>query len=107
MAALAILLSVIGVAAETTLKMASLRRGPCTTVWFVSGCALLLAFAVVWIHVVRQMKLATAGLIYGVVSTLLFVVIGTFCFGERLSASEMTGVGMAMIAIALLGRAVS
>jgi multidrug transporter EmrE-like cation transporter len=101
---LAILLSGLGVAADAALKMASLRRSPCTSLWFVWGCALLLVFAVVWIHVVQQMKLATAGLIYGVTSTLLLVVVGALCFRERLSASEITGVAMAMGAMMLLRR---
>lgn len=102
---LAILLSGTGVAAATVLKMASLRRSPFMSPWFVLGCALALGFAVVWIHVVQQMKLATAGLIYGVVSTLVLVAIGAYCFGERLSASEITGVGMALGAMLLLARA--
>jgi multidrug transporter EmrE-like cation transporter len=101
---LAILLSGVGVAAASALKVASLKRSPFTSVWFVIGCGLALAFAVVWIHVVQHMKLATAGLIYGVVSTFMLVLIGSFCFGERLSASEITGVGMAMVAMLLLGR---
>ena len=53
---LAILLSGIGVAAETALKMASLRRNPFTGAWFVIGCGLALAFAVVWIHVVQHLS---------------------------------------------------
>jgi multidrug transporter EmrE-like cation transporter len=86
--------------------MASLRRSPCTSFWFACGCALLLALAVVWVQVVQQMKLATAGLIYGVSSTLLLVVVGALCFRERLSASEITGVAMAMGAMVLLRRVV-
>jgi multidrug transporter EmrE-like cation transporter len=102
--ALAVLLSVVGVAADSVLKAASLKRSPFTSLWFVLGCVLSLAFAVIWVHLVHQMKMATAGLLYGVMSTLALVVIGVFAFGERLSVSEVTGVAMAIGAMALLGR---
>lgn len=101
---LVILLSGIGVTAEAALKMASLKRSPFTGAWFVIGCGLALAFAVVWIHLVQHMKLATAGLIFGVVNTVMLVLIGTFCFGERLTPGEMTGAGLAIVAMLLLGR---
>jgi len=103
-AALATLLSVVGVAAYTALKLASLKRSPFTSRWFVLGCALSLAFAVIWVYLVPHMKIATAGLIFGVVSTLMLVAVGIAVFGERLSSSEITGAAMAIAAMVLLGQ---
>jgi len=50
------------------------------------------------------MKIATAGIVYAVSSALLLVLVGVVCFGERLTASEVTGVAMALGAVVLLGR---
>ena len=103
-AALAICLSVIGVAADTVLKQASLQKQPFLNVWFALGVLLSGGFAVVWVHLMHSMKMATAGLIYAVLSALLLVLVGITIFGERLSPSEATGIAMAMGALVLLGR---
>lgn len=101
---LALLATVIGVSADALLKLASADRNPFWNRWFFLGCALTGAFAVVWVLLMQNMKIATAGIFYAVTSALLLVVIGTVFFGERLSAGEVTGVVMATGAILLLGR---
>ena len=103
----AILLSVVGVAADAVLKLASAHRTPFFNAWFALGCALSGVFVILWIHLMQNMRIATAGLIYAVASALLLVAIGVTFFGERLTASELTGVVMAMGAIVLLGRVAS
>jgi drug/metabolite transporter (DMT)-like permease len=102
--ALALLLSGVGVAADAVLKLASARERPFLSGWFLLGCALTIAFAVGWIFLMQNMKIATAGIVYAVASALLLVSIGVVFFEERLSASELTGVAMALIAVVLLGR---
>src|SRR5262249_46790323 len=71
--------------------------------WFLLGCLLSCGFAVVWLLLMRSMKLATTGLIYAIASTLLLVVVGTVIFGERLAPRELAGIPMALRAPALLG----
>ena len=68
------------------------------------GCVLTAAFAVGWVFLMQSMKIATAGIVYAVSSALLLVLVGVVCFGERLTASEVTGVAMALGAVVLLGR---
>ncbi|HTJ19011.1 MAG TPA: SMR family transporter [Steroidobacteraceae bacterium] len=102
--ALAIALSGVGVAADAVLKLASSRTHPFLTEWFVLGCVLTAAFAVGWVFLMQSMKIATAGIVYAVSSALLLVLVGVVCFGERLTASEVTGVAMALGAVVLLGR---
>ncbi len=102
--ALALVLSGIGVAADAVLKIASSRPQPLLTLWFVLGCALTAAFAVGWVFLMQTMKIATAGIVYAVASALMLVLIGVVFFEERLSASEVTGVAMALGAVVLLGR---
>ena len=101
---LALVLSGVGVAADAVLKIASAREHPLITGWFALGCALTAAFAVGWVFLMQTMKIATAGIVYAVASALLLVLIGVIFFEERLSASEVTGVAMALGAVLLLSR---
>jgi drug/metabolite transporter (DMT)-like permease len=101
---LALFLSIVGVAADAVLKVASAREHPLLTGWFALGCALTGVFAIGWVFLMQTMKIATAGVVYAVASALLLVLIGMVFFEERLSASEITGVAMALGAVVLLGR---
>ena len=102
--ALALVLSGVGVAADAVLKIASSRAQPFVTAWFGLGCLLTAVFAIGWVLLMQSMKIATAGIVYAVASALLLVLIGVVFFDERLSPSEITGVAMALGAVALLGR---
>jgi multidrug transporter EmrE-like cation transporter len=102
--ALALILSVVGVAADAVLKLAAARARPLLSGWFLLGCALSVTFAVGWVFLMQNMKIATAGIVYAVASALLLVFVGVVFFEERLSASEMTGIAMALGAVILLGR---
>jgi multidrug transporter EmrE-like cation transporter len=99
---LVLALSFVGVAADAVLKTASLHRSPFTTAAFAAGCVLSIVFAVIWVHLMHTMKMATAGILYAVMSTLLLVFVGVTFFGERLSPGELTGIGMALGALVLL-----
>ena len=98
---IAILLSVIGVAADALLKLASAQRNPFFNAWFALGCLFSALFVVLWIHLMQSMRIAAAGLIYAVASAVLLVVIGVMFFGERLSASEPFGM-QPLVALPLL-----
>lgn len=102
--ALAMLLSVFGSAADAFLKAASHQPQPFLNIWFVLGSLSTIAFAVGWVFLMQVMKLGTAGVLYAVSSSLLLVAVGYLVFGERLSASEVTGVAMAVGSFVLLGR---
>jgi len=101
---LALILSGIGVAADAVLKVAAARERPLLSGWFAVGCALSVTFAVGWVFLMQQMKIATAGIVYAVASALLLVFVGVVFFEEKLSPSEMTGIAMALGAVILLGR---
>jgi multidrug transporter EmrE-like cation transporter len=101
---LAILLSLVGVAADTVLKYASLRPSPYASGWFVLGCLMSVAYAVVWVQLMHHAKFASAGLMYSIISALLLLAIGKLLFGETLSHGELAGVLMALGSIMLLGR---
>jgi drug/metabolite transporter (DMT)-like permease len=101
---LALIATVIGVSADALLKLASAERTPFWNRWFLAGCVLSAGFAVIWVLLMQNMKIATAGVFYAATSALLLVAIGTLFFGERLTPGETTGVVMAACAVVLLGR---
>lgn len=101
---LAAVLSLIGAAADSVLKLASGQPRPFWNRWFFLGLLISGAFAVLWVLLVQSMKLATAGIVCAMTGMLLLVGIGVVCFGERLNEAESTGVVMALLAVVLLGR---
>ena len=102
--AIAALVTLAGIGADSMLKAASQDQHVLTSRWFAAGMVLTVAFALGWVVLMRFMKLAVAGAIYAVVSAVLLAIIGVVLFDERLTPSEMTGIGMAVAAVALLSR---
>jgi small multidrug resistance pump len=102
---LVIALSCVGVVADAVLKLASSQREGILSKWLFVGVGLSCVFAVGWVFLMRVMKLATAGVIYGVTSAVLLCLVGVIFFGEKLSAIECAGVATATFAIILLSYA--
>jgi drug/metabolite transporter (DMT)-like permease len=96
-------LSCVGVLADAVLKLASAERNALQSKWLLVGVALSCAFAVGWMFLMRVMKLAAAGVLYGVSSAVLLCLIGVVFFEERLSPTELAGIAAATLAIVLLG----
>lgn len=86
------------------LKAASQQPNVLGNWWFAGGLALTLGFALGWLVLMHHMKLATAGVIYAASSALLLAVIGVVFFEERLSITEIAGMGMALASVGLLSR---
>jgi drug/metabolite transporter (DMT)-like permease len=103
--ALVLALSCIGVLADAVLKLASAQRNVMLSKWLFVGVLLSCSFAVGWVFLMRVMKLATAGVIYGVTSAVLLCLIGIVFFDEKLSGIELVGIATATLAIILLGYA--
>jgi drug/metabolite transporter (DMT)-like permease len=97
-------ISCLGVAADAVLKLASSEQSLLRSKWLLCGLTLSCVFAVAWVFLMREMKLATAGIVYGVSSAVLLCVVGVLCFDEKLSRSELAGVAAGAVAIILLGR---
>jgi multidrug transporter EmrE-like cation transporter len=102
--ALAVLVSLSGIGADSFLKIASMHAQPLANRWFAAGMLLTLLFALGWLVLMRYMKLATAGAFYAVASALLLTVIGVVFFDEQLSVREITGLGLAVCSVSLLAR---
>lgn len=97
-------LSAVGVFADWFLKMASQSDNPVRSPWLIAGAAVYAATALGWVYVLKHLKLASIGGIYCVSTVLLLTVLGTLVFREKLSATELAGVVLAVVSLILLGR---
>jgi drug/metabolite transporter (DMT)-like permease len=103
-AAVAVVMSGVGIAGDYFLKRASERESPLFSVAFVAGLILYASTAFAWVFVMRHLKLATIGVIYSVSMVLLLAGMGVVFFGESLSRTEIVGIGLAIAALVLIAR---
>ena len=101
-AVLTVLLGAVCVVADCLLKRASCTDRPLTSAYFAIGVVLYSASAVGWVYLLRDSKLATIGAIYSMTVIVMLTAVGVFWYGERVSASEMLGLVMAIVATYLL-----
>ena len=97
-------LSAVGVLADWFLKLASQAENPLRSPWLAAGAAVYAATALGWVYSLKHLKLASIGGIYCISTVLLLTVLGTVIFREKLSATELAGVGLAIVSLILLGR---
>jgi multidrug transporter EmrE-like cation transporter len=95
----------VGALADAALKLASHETNLLRSKWLFIGLGLSLMFALSWIVLMREMKIATAGVLYGVGSAVLLCLVGVFVFEEKLSINEIAGIAAGTLSILLLGRA--
>jgi len=96
--------SVIGVAGDYFLKLASTREQPLRTSWFYLGLALYASTAFGWVFVMKHLKLATISVLYSVSLVLMLTAIGVVLFQESLNYFEVIGIVLAVISLVLLMR---
>jgi multidrug transporter EmrE-like cation transporter len=96
--------SIVGVAGDYLLKLASEQRAPLRSGWFYLGFAVYASTAFGWVYVMRHLKLATIGAVYSVSMVLLLTGVGVAAFKQPLSAYEVAGLAMAIGSLVLLMR---
>ncbi len=96
--------SMVGVAGDYLLKLASAEKNPMRSGWFYLGFAVYASTAFGWVFVMRHLKLATIGVVYSVSMILLLTVIGSLVFRESLKPLEIVGILMAVGSLVLLMR---
>ncbi len=94
----------IGVLGDYFLKLASQRERPLASGWFYLGFALYASTAFGWVFVMKNLKLATIGIVYSVSMVLLLTAVGVLFFRESLSAYEVAGILLAIASLTLLMR---
>jgi small multidrug resistance pump len=97
-------LSIVAVIGDYFLKRASDIISPWRSGWFLVGFVIYASTAFGTVFVFRHLKLATSGVIYAVILVLSLTILGVAGFGERLTALELLGIGMAVCSVVLLGR---
>jgi multidrug transporter EmrE-like cation transporter len=100
----AAVMSAVGIVGDYFLKKASNEPNPLTTRTFLIGLVLYASTAFAWVFVMRQLKLATIGVIYSVCMILLLTGMGVFLFDESLNRYEVAGIALAIGSILLLAR---
>ena len=96
--------SLVGVLGDYFLKRASADVHSLRTAAFYVGFAVYASTAFGWVFVMKYLKLGTIGVVYSVSMIVLLTFIGVVFFGERLSATEVVGLLMALGSLVLLLR---
>ncbi len=101
-------LSIVTVVGDYFIKLSGSKPGyfiDLNSFWL--GLILYIFSAVGWFFVMKNVKLSTVGIVYGITTSILLVIIGIFYFKETLNAYELAGVGLGLISLILLTRFVS
>jgi drug/metabolite transporter (DMT)-like permease len=96
--------SIVGVAGDYLLKLASSEKNPLGSRWFYLGFAVYASTAFGWVFVMRYLKLGTIGVVYSVSMILLLTGIGVVGFRESLNGYEIFGLILALASLFLLLR---
>jgi small multidrug resistance pump len=96
--------SVLGVVGDYFLKVASLSERPFRTAAFYVGFLVYGSTALGWLFAMRHLKLATLSTLYSVCIILMLTSLGVVVFHERLNATEIVGIVLALTSVVLLVR---
>jgi small multidrug resistance pump len=96
--------SIVGVAGDYLLKLASSKDNPLASGWFYLGFAVYASTAFGWVFVMRHLKLGTIGIIYSISMILLLTAVGVVVFRETLNGYEVLGLVLAVASLFLLLR---
>jgi drug/metabolite transporter (DMT)-like permease len=100
----AIFLSAVGALADYFLKLASEERNIVVNKWFVVAFVVYSSTIFGWVYVIKNMKLASVGVVYSVCMVLFLTFLGVAFFKERPSTMECVGIALAVASLFLLVR---
>ena len=100
---LAISLSAITVLADYFIKKASLF-GNVWNRWILAGAVIYGLTAIGWVFIMKNMKLSTLGVIYGVSCIIMLTFISVYFFHEKLSLLEILGILLGVLSLIVLYR---
>jgi drug/metabolite transporter (DMT)-like permease len=70
----------------------------------IGGLVIYVCTGLFWFVVYKHIKFSVSGALYGVMTALVFTLIGIFYFHETIKAPEIIGIVMAILSIFLLSR---
>lgn len=97
-----LLLSLAGVLADSSLKVASTKNNSTTNAFFIAGAVIYALTAFGWVWAMRHLKLAQLGAFYSVSTALLLAVIGVVFFQETLKTREVIGIILGVVSLILI-----
>lgn len=100
----AIALSIITVVADIFIKNASLATAFSGWKLLILGCLIYGLTGLGWFYVLRNIKLSTSAVIYGVSCIILLTLVSVFYFKEKISSFEVLGIILAIASIIILAR---
>ena len=96
-------LSAVGALGDTFIRLAG-ESSP-SDLRLLALAALLYVLSVPgWLFVMKQVPLSAVGALYAASTVLILTGVGVFGFHERLNISEITGIALALAAVAILRR---
>lgn len=98
---IAISLSGITVLSDYFIKKASLENAVWSK-WLLLGGIIYAFTAIGWFFVMKNLKLSTIGVIYGVSCITLLAIVSVFIFNEKISQMETVGILLGISSIAIL-----
>lgn len=96
--------SVVGVAGDYFLKLASKEEESLRTPSFYIGFALYASTAFGWVFVMKHLKLGTISVLYSISMVVMLTAIGVAVFRETLNYYEILGLILAIASLVLLVR---
>ncbi len=97
-------MTLVGVAGDFFIKLAGQGEKFMEPKWFLLGVGLYTLSAIGWFFALKNLKLATVGVLYGVFTSILLVVVGVTYFKENLHPFEILGIAAGILSVALLAR---
>ncbi|MFZ2152923.1 MAG: hypothetical protein WAV41_02595 [Microgenomates group bacterium] len=95
------LFTVVG---DSFLKKANDHAARFMNVDFYIGLVMYMMTAYMWVMIYRMTKFSLSGVVYSILGMVVFVFMGVFMFGEKLSVTEYVGIGMALSSMIILAR---
>ncbi len=97
-------LSVMTIFADMLIKNASLQKSFSGWQMLFVGALIYGLTALGWFWVMRNMKLSTLGVLYGVSCIVLITIVSVFYYKEAIRPIEVFGIVLAVISIIILAR---
>lgn len=98
---LALVLSAVTVLSDYFVKMASLQQSLWNR-WIVVGILISCPTAFGWAYIMRNMKLSTLGIIYGVSCIVMLAIMSVVVFHEKINAMEIFGIFLGIVSIIIM-----
>ncbi|MFA6428543.1 MAG: transporter [Candidatus Buchananbacteria bacterium] len=96
-------LSLIGVLGDYFVKSAS-QAAKNDWLNLAIGALIYASTVLGWVYAMKHLKLASLGVYYGLFTTFILIIVGSYFFNERLNPWEIVGIGLGLTSLIILSR---